>query len=121
MRIIANGIETELKSGYEDHKHYGGYVRPALHIITEQALTAEQVDALTSGEITVIDDGGNEISHHEGFTLLTECAITLTKESETEREIARLRVELEAAKAENANLQIAQPEYLYSKTNIPNL
>jgi hypothetical protein len=94
MKIIDNGTEIAIKSAYEDHQYSEGYVRPALHIIIEQVLTSEQVSTLVNGSIVIADDEGTEITKYEGYTKLSEIAISLTRESEAEKEISSLRAEL---------------------------
>ena len=91
MKTIANGVEIAIKSAYQDHQYVNGYTCPALHLVTVQALTPEQVDALTCGIIEITDDKGTSMGRHDGFTVVSECALTLTKQSEAEKEIFALQ------------------------------
>ena len=91
MKAIASGVQIAIKSTYEDHQYINGYTCPALHMVTVQALTLEQIAALACGSVEIVDENGISMGRHDGFNVVSECAYTLTKQSEAEKEISALQ------------------------------
>lgn len=59
---------------------------PALRFVLAGGVTAAELDALCSGNIEIIDDAGNVVGVHEGYTTRGEHSIVIAKITTAEQE-----------------------------------
>ena len=95
MIIRANKTEIAVKNIYSNTMKQNGKDYPALRIALSGAVTAEEINALLSGNLEIMDDNGNVIGVHDGYTTRGEHSIIIGKITTTEQE----RDELAAALA----------------------
>lgn len=95
MIIRANNKEIAVTNVYSNTMRSNGKDYPALRIVLDGAVTAEEINALLSGNLEMADDNGNVIGVHDGYTTRGEHSITIGKITTTEQE----RDELAAALA----------------------
>ena len=99
MKIIANKREIEVSSIVSTTIHNSGKNYPALKFIFEDGISADDLEALTSGEIDV------EGNIHEGYNTLSEVSAVVGKITTVEQERNALEDKLAETKAEQAEMQ----------------
>jgi hypothetical protein len=100
MYININGAKISITGAYEDQGFIDGFPRPAVHITSHFPI--DKVGSLVGNKITVFSDNDEAIREFEPCESVASCEIILTRNSESEKEIAALRSELENVKAEKA-------------------
>lgn len=100
MIINANGKEITVSSIISTTIRRNGKIYPALKFIFADAVTTEDVAALTSGNIIVNEDA------HEGYTTLDEISLTVGKITTAEQQRDEIESELTAAKAEHEEYKV---------------
>jgi hypothetical protein len=86
MIIRANGKEIAVTNVYSNTMRSNGKDYPALRIVLDGAVTAEEINALMSGKLEMVDDNGNVIGVHDGYTTPGEHSIIIGKITTTEQE-----------------------------------
>lgn len=99
MIIIANEREINVSSVVSTTIRQSGKSYPALKFIFDGGITAEDIEALVSGNIAI------DKSVHEGYTTLGEISMTVGKVTTAEAERDSLASELTATKAEHAEMK----------------
>lgn len=101
MIIRANGSEINAKNIIGDAMRQGGKSYPALRIVFSGGVTADELDALCSGMIEILDNDGNVVGVHEGYTTRGEHSVVLGKitTAEQERDSLAAALAVETAKA----------------------
>jgi chitodextrinase len=99
MIIIANNREINVSSVLSTTIRRNGKDYPALKFIFDGEITAEDIAALTAGDISI--DGNT----HEGYTTLGEIAVCVGKITTAEEERDSLESELTTARAEHAEMK----------------
>lgn len=106
MIINANGHEIELFSVYESEVIRGAKSCPALVLRLLEMPTAEQLAALTSGEISI---GG---AAYTGYTQVSDLVLTLYKQSIPEQQVEELTAAMEQKTATLRTIAVALPDEL---------
>lgn len=86
MIIRANKTEIAVKNIYSNTMKQNGKDYPALRIVLDGAVTAAEINALLSGNLEMVDDNGNVIGVHGGYTTQGEHSIVIGKITTTEQE-----------------------------------
>ena len=107
MIIRTNDKELQVKTVISDIMKKGTKTYPALRFEFENEATAEDLQALVSGNFEILDDSGNVMGTYEGYTTLKNISVTIGKIAPTEQQIEELKTALAASQAENAELQEA--------------
>lgn len=105
MIITANNREIDVLSVIADKIQSNGKSYPALKFVFNGAVTSEDIDALTSGEIHI----GEYV--HEGYNTLGEIAVTVGKITTAEQERDAAEAEKVAAQRELSTTRAAHEEY----------
>ena len=95
MKIRTNNKTIDINAVFADTIRQNGKSYPALRVVFNGGVTADELDTLRSGEIEILDDAGNVSGVHTGYTTLGEHSVVLGKVTTAERE----RDELSAALA----------------------
>lgn len=105
MIIKANSKEISVARVVGDKLREGGAVYPALRFEFGGGVSDEDIKALVSGNIEIIDDDGNAVGAQAGYNKLGNVSVIVGKVSANDERIAELEAELEALRAEKAELQ----------------
>lgn len=95
MIIRANNREIPVHNIHSELMRQGGNSYPALRFVFGGGVTEEELDALCSGMLEIVDDDGNVVGVHEGYTTRREHNFVVGKIETAEKE----RDELAAALA----------------------
>lgn len=95
MIIRANNKEIPVHNIHSELMRQNGNSYPALRFVFYGGVTEEELDALCSGMLEIVDDDGNVIGVHEGYTTRREHSFVVGKIETAEKE----RDELAAALA----------------------
>lgn len=95
MVINANNKKIAVQGIVSETMQQGGNKYPALRIVFDGGVTAEELDALCSGRLEILDENGNTLGVQEGYTTRGEHALLVGKITGPEQE----RDELAAALA----------------------
>ena len=100
MIIIANGKEINVNSVISDRIQSGGKSYPALKFIFDGAVTSEDIEALTSGEIRIDDKYVHEVYNTLGTISVVVGKITTAEQErdEAKKELTTVRAEHEVYK-----------------------
>lgn len=107
MIIRTNDKELQVKTVISDTIRKGTKTYPALRFEFENEATAEDVQALVSGNFEILDSSGNVMGTYEGYTTLKSISVTIGKITTEEQQVEELKTALAASKAESAELQKA--------------
>ena len=99
MIIIANEREINVESVISTTIRQNGKSYPALKFVFGGEITAEDIEALASGNIAI------DKSVHDGYTTLGEISLIVGKVTTAEAERDSLASELTATKAEHAEMK----------------
>lgn len=100
MIIKTTDREIRVKSVISEQMRRGGHSYPALRFEFEDAITADDANALCLGTFDICDDDGNVIGTHEGYNTKGSISFVVGKITTADQQIAALENEL-------ANLQEA--------------
>lgn len=101
MIIKAKNKEISVRGIHSNTIRQNGKSYPALQIAVDGGLSQTEIDALCSGQLEIIDDSGNVIGTHEGYTTNAEHSLIIGKITTADQEIAELTEEITAAKQEH--------------------
>lgn len=101
MIIKAKNREISVKGIHSESIRQNGKSYPALQIAVDGGLSQTEIDALCSGQLEIIDDSGNVIGTHEGYTTNAGHSLIIGKITTADQEIAELTEEITAAKQEH--------------------
>ena len=93
MIIKANGNNISIKNIFSESMKQGGKTYPALKITFTGGVSKTELEALGSGTMTIMDDDGNVVGTHEGYTTAVEHSFTLGKITTAEQELSALEAE----------------------------
>lgn len=101
MIVRTNNAELHLKSLYSETMRQGGKSYPALRVVFEGGVTADELDALCSGTLEILDNDGNVVGVQDGYTTRGEHSLVLGKitSAEQERDSLAAALAVETAKA----------------------
>ena len=111
MKIKTSIKTINVNAVYSDTIRQNGKSYPALRVVFDGGVTADELDTLRSGSIEILDDDGNVSGVHTGYTTLGEHSVVLGKVTTAEQE----RDELSAA------LAVEQAKLPYIATLTANL
>lgn len=101
MIIRTETRDIRVKSVVGDHIMKGAVRCRTLRLELPGGITEEDVAAMTGGAFEIIDDEGNALGTHEGYTTLKSINVVLEETLSTaEEEIVALSEELKSARAE---------------------
>lgn len=95
MIIRTNNTEIPVHNIHSELMRQNGNNYPALRFVFSGGVTEEELDALCSGMLEIVDDEGNVVGVHEGYTTRREHSFVVGKIETAEKE----RDELAAALA----------------------
>ena len=100
MIIKANNTNISVKNVYSDSMRVNGKKHPALRFEFDSGVTEAELDALCSGSLEIVDEKGNVISVHEGYTMRREHSFVVGKivTAEMERDELAAALAVEEAK-----------------------
>ena len=86
MKIRANGMDISVLNTIGATVHRNGKVFPALRIVLPGGITETELEALCSGHLELMDDNGNVVGVHDGYTTRGEHVFTVAKITTAEQE-----------------------------------
>lgn len=94
---------------------------PALRFVLAGGVTAAELDALCSGNIEIIDDAGNVVGVHDGYTTRGEHSLVIAKitTAEQERDAMAAALAVEEAKKPYVESLIGSLDDAVASTVIP--
>lgn len=101
MKIRTNGKEITIESVVSTSMRQDNKTYPALRFVFAKGVTEAEINALCSGTLEIIDDEGNVIGIHEGYTTRNEHSLTVGKITTAEQQLNAVEEELNVAKAEH--------------------
>ena len=107
MIIRVNDRDIIVNSVLSDSMKKNNKSFPALRFEFSDQITSEDVEALASGSFEILDDEGNLLGTHEGYTIKGSLSFTVGKITTADERILELEDELSASRAANAELQDA--------------
>lgn len=121
MIIRANNKEINAKNIYSESMSQNGKSYPAIRVIFDGGVTAEELDALRSGLIEILDDSDNVVGVQNGYTTLGEHSVILGKitTAEQERDELAAALAVETAKAPYIETLTASLDDATASTVIP--
>ena len=121
MIIKANGIEIPVEAIFDDAINVNNKNHPALRFVFAGGVTEAELDALCSGMLEIMDDSGNVLSVHEGYTTRREHSFTVGKivTAEQERDELAAALAVEEAKKPYIEAAIAVLDDAAASTVIP--
>lgn len=121
MIIRTNNKEINNVNIFGDVLKQNGKSYPALRIVFGGGVTAEELDALCSGVLEILDDSGNVTGVQEGYTTLGEHSIVIGKitTAEQERDNLAAALAVETAKAPYIETLTASLDDAMASTVIP--
>lgn len=94
MIIKVNGMDIAVKNVYSETVRQNGKNFPAFRFVFNEGVTPEELNALCSGLLEVMDDDGNVIGVHEGYTTRRELSFIVGKITSAEQERDEIEKEL---------------------------
>lgn len=121
MIIRTNNKEINVKNLIGETMRQNGKSYPALRIVFNGGVTAEELDALCSGSLEIVDGSGQVAGMQEGYTTRGELSFTVAKVTTPERERDELAAALsvEMAKAPYIETLTASLDDAMASTVIP--
>lgn len=86
MIIKAKGMDIAVKNIYSETIRQNGKNFPAFRFVFDGGVTADELDALSSGAFEMYDDNGYIVGSHEGYTTRKELSFVLGKITTAEQE-----------------------------------
>ena len=121
MKIKSNNTNISVKNIYSDYMKVDGKKHSALRFEFEGGVSDAELDALCSGALEIMDDNGNVIGVHEGYTTRREHSFTVGKivTAEQERDELAAALALEEAKKPYVEALIVELDDATASTVIP--
>lgn len=121
MIIRANNIEINAKNIIGETMRQGGKSYPALRVVFEGGVTADELDALCSGALEILDANGNVVGVQDGYTTRGEHSLVLGKitSAEQERDELAAALAMETAKTPYIEMLTANLDDAMASTVIP--
>lgn len=94
MIIRANGKEIAVKAVVSEQMKRGTQTYPALRFEFDRSVTATAVDALCSGSFDIVDDDGNVVGTHTGYTTKGSLSLVVGKVTDADQRVAELEAEI---------------------------
>ena len=107
MIIRANGKDIAVKSVISEKMKRNGNSYPALRFEFEDSVSAEDVTALLCGTFDILDDEGNVVGTHEGYTTKGSISLVVGRVTTSDERVVELENALAATQAEKEELQEA--------------
>lgn len=105
MIIRTNDRDVKIIAVYDDIVMQGKYTFPALRFEFEAGVSDEEINAILSGSFQILNDNGEVLGSHEGYTTLNKVAVIAAKITSAEQQIVELTSSLETSEAKNATYQ----------------
>ena len=121
MIIRVDGKEINAKNISAETTRHDGKKYPALRFVFDGGVTAEELDALCSGSLEIVDENGQVAGMQEGYTTRGELSFVVTKVTTPERERDELAAALavETAKTPYIEMLTASLDDATASTVIP--
>lgn len=121
MIIRANNKEINVKNLVGETMRQNGKSYPAIRIIFDGGVTADELDELCSGSFEILDENGNVVGVHEGYTTRGEHSVVLGKitTAEQERDNLAAALAVETAKLPYIETLTANLDDATASTVIP--
>lgn len=121
MIIKTNGKEIHVQNVVGVTIQQNGKSYPALRVVVDGGLSAAEMDALSSGNIEIIDDAGNVVGVHDGYTTRGEHSLVIAKitTAEQERDEMAAALAVEEAKKPYVESLIGSLDDAVASTVIP--
>lgn len=121
MIIRTNEKEINVKNLISDTMRQNGKTYPALRILFDSGVTADELDALCSGMFEILDDNRNVVGIQEGYTTSGEHSIIIGKITtpEQERDSLAAALAVETAKTPYIEMLTANLDDATASTVIP--
>lgn len=122
MIIRANNREVvNVKNISSETMRHEGRKYPALRFVFDGGVTAEELDALCSGSLEIVDENGQVAGMQEGYTTRGELSFVVTKVTtpEQERDELAAALALETAKTPYIEMLTASLDDATASTVIP--
>ena len=97
MKIRTNNTEIPVNGIYSETLRRDGKSYSALRIVVDGGLSQTEINALCSGTLEILDDAGNVVGTHDGYTTAGEHSFIIGRITTAEQEIAELEHEITAA------------------------
>lgn len=99
MIIRANNTDISVINTYSDSIQQNGKSYPALRFVFSGGVTATELEALCSGKLEIVDENGNVVGVHEGYTTSREHTFVVGKIETAEQERDNLAAALAVEEA----------------------
>lgn len=121
MIIRTNNKEISVKNVLGETMRKDGKSYPALRVVFDGGVTAEELDALCSGVLEILDDAVNVVGTQDGYTTLGEHSVVLGKitTAEQERDNLAAALAVETAKTPYIEMLTANLDDAVASTVIP--
>lgn len=121
MIIRANNNEINAKNIIGETMRQNGKSYPALRIVFNGGVTADELDALCSGAFEILDENGNVVGVQQGYTTPGEHSVVIGKitTAEQERDTLAAALAVETAKAPYIETLTASLDDAVASTVIP--
>lgn len=121
MIIRANDKNISAKNIIGETMRQGGKSYPALRIVFNSAVTAEELDELCSGALEILDENGNVVGVQQGYTTRGDHSLVIGKITtpEQERDTLAAALAVEEAKAPYIETLTASLDDAVASTVIP--
>lgn len=121
MIIRANNKEINVKNILGETMKQGGKSYPAFRVVFDGGVTAEELGALGSGTLEILDDAGNVVGVHTGYTTRGEHSVVIGKitTAEQERDTLAAALAVETAKIPYIETLTASIDDAVASTVIP--
>lgn len=121
MKIRANGMDISVLNTIGATVHRNGKGFPALRIVLPGGITETELEALCSGHLELMDDNGNVVGVHDGYTTRGEHSIVIAKitTAEQERDEMAAALAVEEAKKPYVETLIVELDDATASTVIP--
>jgi hypothetical protein len=105
MIIKSKGMDIAVKNIYSETIRQNGKNFPAFRFVFDGGVTADELDALSSGAFEMYDDDGQIVGSHEGYTTRKELSFVLGKITTAEQERDELAAALAAEEAKQPYIE----------------
>jgi hypothetical protein len=121
MIIRVNDKNINAKNILGETMRQNGKSYPALRVVFDGGVTADELNALCSGALEILDDAGNVVGTQDGYTTLGEHSVVIGKitTAEQERDTLAAALAVETAKAPYIETLTAGLDDAVASTVIP--
>lgn len=121
MIIRTNEKEINVKNLIGETMRQNGKNYPALRIVFGNDVTTDELDALCSGSLEILDNDGNVVGTQDGYTTLGEHSVVIGKitTAEQERDELAAALAVETAKTPYIEILTANLDDATASTVIP--